>query len=533
MHHSTRARPLASAALVLAACARGSVPSPGAPDPSVARTREPAPEARTPPSPSPSWSEHYRRRCIGSITPPVVSLDHAEVVICDARFSLARGRYEGPAPLGVLALLGEHVVTDDYGEGGPSLRDLDGQLVRHVAGGRPEHAVASLDGSWLALVETTEEGRSLGVWSLPGLERVRSVAMEDAGPAHALAIDDGGRVRWYGERGCRMREVECPASVGPCQQLRCDAPEGLVLGADGATRPWTEIPIGLSGLAVSAEGSWLVAIEGDGRRWLGPVDEPDSRIEIPGRSEEPEWPGYALALTSDASTLALADAEGIELWRREDGAVTRLDSLPITEVGGLAITPDGAELLVARHDDVTVHRPGPPPVTTDRPLYDPPMPPAWERAPVVDGQARWADGRGTMWPGEPGIVAWARDAEDGAELRVVVGDRAEIDRPELDVDAWARVVLERLDELPWEDGRIAMPHTLHTWVEDGERRLELHYTTQDGCEHFEVVRRVAEHGEWLVRHELHTYEGMPWRDAWAVMVHGPEGPPPSEPIPSL
>lgn len=532
MPHSSRALRLASASLALTACARAPAASTVGSEPRPEEHRGVAAPTSVPTAtPPPTWTAHYQRQCQGSITPPVLSIERDEMVLCDARFSLERGSFEGSAPLGVLALLGDRAVTDDYGDGGLSLRDLQGQLVRHVGGGRPERVAVSADGRWLASVETTDDGQRLSAWSLPRLERVRSLDLDDAKLPLALSIDDDGRARWYGQRRCHLAEVPCSGGVGPCQQLECDPADGLRLEPDGTSKPWASAPVGLAALAVDPTGAWMLAIEASGRRWLRPVDSPTPRIELPGRSDPPEWPGFALALAEGARTIAISDHDGVELWMREAETVTPLASFPATGVEALVLTPAGTELLVSSGDGATVYRPGPALARSSRPTYDLPAPPGWMRAPVVDGEARWPEDLGMLWPPEPGIIAWYSDEDTGAELRVVVGDRAEFGRPELDPQAWARLVLERLDALPWEDGHIALPHTLRTWAEDGERRLELHYTTADGCEHYEVVRRVAEHGEWLVRHELHTFEGMPWRETWATMVHQPEGAPPAAPAP--
>ncbi|MCA9656661.1 MAG: hypothetical protein KC501_42555 [Myxococcales bacterium] len=487
----------------------------------------PLPEATPRPAPTTRWSPHYHRTCRGSITPPVLSTAQDQVVLCNGRFSLAEGRYEASAPLGVLALLGDAAITDDYDGGGVSLRHLDGGLVRHAEGGSPEHVAVSHDGRWLALIDRTRDGQRLSAWLLPELRRHHATEVPDGGGRTlALAVDTEGRARWYGERGCRVREVECPASVGPCHQRLCDPPQGLVLEPDGKTRDWAAVPPGLEALAMDPDAAWVLAVEVDGTRWLQPVDEPSARLPIPGRSAATEWPGHAIALTPGATTFAVSDADHVEAWTRDGDRLRPHHPLPYSEVGSLAFTADGSELLLTQRDDLVVLRTRPPAELSPAPSYDLPAPDGWVRAPEVDGVPTWPENEGSFWPNEPGIVAWYGDEEVGGDFRVVVGDRAEIARPELPVDEWARVVLDRIDDLPWEHGRIAFPHTLHTWVEDGQRRLELHYTTQDGCEHYEVAQRVAEHGSWLVRHELRTFEGASWRDAWAALVVAQDGAPP-------
>jgi hypothetical protein len=336
--------------------------------------------------------------------------------------------------------------------------------------------------------------------------------LEGAATTLALGVLGDGRILWYGEGGCASRP--CADATPSCTQTICDPPTAWIVDEAGNATPWPDLPSGLVAIELDATGQWMATIEADGRIGVRSVEDPASVIAVPHTAMHGEYERPTVAVGSGGRDVAVADATGVHAWSRtDDGRVhARLTSGEL-DTTAMSWSRDGTILLVAGTSALVGYKVKAP-TSGSPPSLAIPLPDGWERAPEVDGVPTWTDdGRGEPWPAPPGVVTWLRHG-DGAEITVHLSDRAEFGRDELAADAWARLVLSRID--PWVEPttELELAHEDAAWRDDEGRGLQLHYTTVGGCEQYEVVHRVVERGAWLWHVQLRQFAGEPWRDAW-------------------
>ncbi len=118
---------------------------------------------------------------------------------------------------------------------------------------------------------------------------------------------------------------------GRRQQIR--SPEAAVAVADG-------------GLAVSPDGSWVIAVGGDRSLWLWDEKSAAGRI-LQAVTEIATAPILVVAFSPDGRQLAAGTSDGqIQLWDMVSGQCTAVLKAFNNAIDGLAYTPDGTRILV-------------------------------------------------------------------------------------------------------------------------------------------------------------------------------------------
>jgi hypothetical protein len=438
------------------------------------------------------------------------------------------GRFVAPLASGLRALVGGLAVVDDYSEGGLRLvaPGDDPDHAPRLSSGWADVVTTSPDGARVLLTAVHDGGRRLQWWDVGTREALADVALAGHGATLALAELGPERALWYGERSCRT--VACRDGAPRCTESLCDRAAAYELSTDGTLTDSSLLPAGLRAVALDRTGTWLAAVDEAGVTTVRSVADPHEVTTLSPSAKVVPGAPLTLALADDASFVARADAESLAVWRRDRGGFATAVHEPAS-FNALTWAPTGDDLLAFDTFGVHAYHPGavsPSPL----PTFDVPAPRGFTRVPDVDGRPTVAEsGRGDPWVADLDVIAWYRDAPHGEDIEVTAWDRAEFD-PDLDATAWAHQVLHRLGLVTILGDALSGPGVdSAVWTrDDGRRILDLHYTTTDGCEQYELAFRAYEQGEHLVVIKLRMFAGEPWDEVWRQLTDALGEPIPDE-----
>jgi DNA-binding beta-propeller fold protein YncE len=423
-------------------------------------------------------------------------------------FEVARGRFTGPAPLALLALLPDgRSLVDEHTGGGLALIDPARPTPVSDPGGSPEGVAVSPDATRVVSLELENNVKRLVVRKLPSLERVRVTplgpGLHETGVVGFLA--DGREVVSTSYpcviEACSDAVKKETGSGSSCQHFACPDPALLVVDG-GAPRPLDPRLTGLRAAAIATGGELAAVVRADGSAALVALPSGESLAPLPAQGDAAV---EALAVSPLGDRIAVAVEGHLRVYARHGAGFAEVLDSPRRSTSSLAFAADGRSLFAG--DTLAVYREGVEPRKTPALPYDVTLPPGFERLVEKNDGIGFKNSDSRTWALPEDLVAMFGEARHGASVTVLALDADELGG-EGDAATWGRRVAARVLQ-GWSvvKTKNADHADLEAWGDEpGSRSVELH-SIGHGCEDVESYYRIAERDGAL--YEVHLeIEGL-------------------------
>ena len=508
------------------------LPPPAPPAPPAPAAIAPTTITALPVTPPAPWAIAYERLCRGSITRPVLSPDGREVSSCGARFSVDRGRSLGPAPLGVIALLGEgRALVLDYAEVGLAVVDGDAQKLARVAGAIVT-AATSADGSRVVSLEKGPQGaRLVIVRELPSLKEIRRTSI---GPGPTVDVMVGflgdGREIALARRDCVPEDCTDPEvkkrhPQASCTRFAC-ADAALLVLDEGRPRPLAPSLTKLRAVALGARGDVAAIVREGGRTSVVALPSGAEIAPLPDEYPEPS----AIAVSPSGDRVAVGVDGKLVIHAQSGAGFVLTHTMTRAFTHSLAFSADGRTLFAGDH--LAVLREG----AAARALPDLPWevtpPPGFVRYALKGGEMVAPTDPSDVWPAPPHVIAMYREADHEGIAVASQIDPDELD-PAGDARTWARRAAARLFPMIAFDLANKGESRIDAWGEPGARAAEIRFGSDDGDPE-DNVYRLQEKGGGVYLVQVKGPPALPkklrarW---WRAFVEAPLGEAPKRAAP--